>query len=373
MGINDLIQLFPSKRLKPIDGLAITSDVWELAHEYHRQSLRFHTILYHSWGIVTGLEVIASDPPDTSIFILPGIAVDAQGQVIILPKPVAYDIGTEMEGMLYLLLSPEESLVKPEKGRTQEGMPSFLRAEFSIAAREVPPDSPYVELARVLRASRNAPFLDADNPFQPASNELDLRYRRHVDTPHELSVAVCYLGEVDEKNHGQGAATLAHTLGHTTSFRITVQDDLPLAPGIENNALIYLVGQGKFKLSPGQINGLANYIRRAGGTLLIESIDNKARVAFLDSLTAMEIETVAIPAGHRLLSIPHLFPAPPSGADLGATPEVLVGEGVILSNANYGRLWLGKANGSLSREHLRSAVEWGQNIIAYAANRYRRL
>ena len=373
MGINDLIELFPNKRIKPIDGLAITAEVWDLAHEYHSQNQRFHAVLYHGWGIVTGLEVIASDPPDTSIFILPGIAVDALGRTIILPKPVAYDIGSEMEGTLYLLLSHEESLVKPEKGRSQEGAPSFLRAEFSIAAREALPDSPYVELGRVFRSSRSARFLDAANPFQPGENELDLRYRRRVDTPRETSIAVCYLGEVEEKNHGQGAAMLARTLEHTSSYRISVQDDVPLAPGIENNALVYLVGQGKFKLNPGQINGLSNYVRHAGGTLLAESVDNKARVAFLDTLSAMEIETAAIPAGHRLLNIPHLFPAPPVGANLNAAPEILVGEGVIVSNANYGRLWHGQADGSLGREHLRAAVEWGQNIITYAVSRYRRL
>lgn len=374
MGLNDLIQSYPARRLKPVDGLAVTAEIWEIAHEYHRQSQRFQTLLYHGWGIVTGLEVIASDPPDTSVFILPGIAVDPIGRTVILPQPAAYDIGTEMAGTLYLLLSYEESLVKPDRSKAQEGAPSHLRAEFSIAARETLPDTPFVELARIQRASRTDPFLNAANPFSPGENQIDLRQRRRVHTPHELSLAVCYLGDVAQKAHGAGAGALARALSHLSNYRLSVQDDVPLVPGIENNAIIYLVGQGKFKLSAGQINGLSNYVRRAGGTLFIESVDTKAKVAFLDSLNAMEIEAEALPPDHLLLTTPHLFPAPPVGYALGEAPEILASDGMILSTANYGLLWNGShSGGALTREHLRAAVEWGHNLVTYAANRYRRI
>jgi hypothetical protein len=279
-----------------------------------------------------------------------------------------------MAGTLYLLLSYEESLVKPDRNKAQEGAPSYLRAEFSIAAREALPDTPYVELARIQRASRTDPFLNAANPFSPGENEIDLRQRRRIAAPHELSLAVCYLGEVAQKAHGAGAGMLGRALSHLSNYRLSVQDDVTLAPGVENNAIIYLVGQGKFKLSAGQINGLSNYIHRAGGTLLIESVDTKAKVAFLDSLNSMEIEAEALPPGHLLLTTPHLFPAPPVGYALGETPEILVSDGVILSTANYGLLWSGAhSGGALTREHLRAAVEWGHNLVTYAANRYRRI
>ena len=55
----DFLQKFPVKRIKPIDGMAVTAETWEEAHEYHRQYERFHTLLHHGWGIVTGLEVIS--------------------------------------------------------------------------------------------------------------------------------------------------------------------------------------------------------------------------------------------------------------------------------------------------------------------------
>ena len=43
--------------------MAVTAQVWEEAHEYHRQQLRFHALLSHRPGILAGLEVIASQPP----------------------------------------------------------------------------------------------------------------------------------------------------------------------------------------------------------------------------------------------------------------------------------------------------------------------
>ena len=102
MNIEELLQRYPTKRIKPVDGMAVTSEVWEEAHEYHRQSQGCHALFSHGPGILAGLEVIASDPPDTSVYILPGIAIDPVGQTIVLPQPVAYDIGHEMEGLLYL-------------------------------------------------------------------------------------------------------------------------------------------------------------------------------------------------------------------------------------------------------------------------------
>ena len=147
MSLDDLLQTFPAKRIKAIDGLAVTADIWEEAHAYHRQTQRFETLLYQGWGIVTGLEVIASDPPDTSVYILPGVAVDQAGQSIVLPQPVAYDVGEEMEGLLYLILSYGESPPRADEvGR--EDVPRYVHAEFSLAASTILPTTPYVELAR---------------------------------------------------------------------------------------------------------------------------------------------------------------------------------------------------------------------------------
>src|SRR5690606_6939207 len=98
----EALSIFPHKRIRAVDGMAVTAEVWEEAHDYHRQLNRLHTVLHHGAGIVTGLEVIASDPPDNSVYLLPGLAVDSVGQTIVVPEPRAYDLGNA-EGRLYLI------------------------------------------------------------------------------------------------------------------------------------------------------------------------------------------------------------------------------------------------------------------------------
>jgi hypothetical protein len=366
----DMLQEFPIKRIKPVDGMAVTAETWEEAHEYHRRYERFHTLLHHGWGIVTGLEVMASDPPDTAVYILPGVAVDSTGQTIVLPQPVAYDIGHEMDGLLHLLLSYEESRPRADDSRDQGDSPMYVHAEFSISARTTPPATSWVELARVRRRSREDLFLDAQDPLQPGPNEIDLRFRREIGAPREVSMAICYLGEVKDKEHGRGARYLAHALNRLSRYHISVNDNVALAPGIEVNTLIYLVGQGDFELSSGQLNGLSNYVKKGRGTLLIESLDSEARAAFLNILQAMDREPETLEPGHRLLIEPYLFATPPPGFETQDTAEVLVSDGVIFSTCNYGLLWQGKVrDGVPSREQIRCAVEWGGNIIAYARDR----
>jgi hypothetical protein len=370
MSLEELLQMFPSKRIKPADGMAVTAEVWEEAHDYHRQNLQFHNLFHHGSGIVTGLEVIASDPPDTSVYISPGVAVDPAGQTIVLPQPVAYDIGHEMEGLLYLLLSYGESRPRAESKGAQADNPLYVHAEFSITARKSLPTTPWVELARVVRRSRDDSFSDAQNPAQPGPNEIDLRFRREIGAAREVNVAVCYLGETTDKRHGRGVSYLAHALNRLGYYSVYVNDDVTLAPGIETNTLIYLVGQGHFELSSGQLNGLSNYVKRGKGTLFIESVGAEAEAAFSNHLAAMSMEPAILPPGHRLLVEPYLFAAPPPGFETQGKAEVLVSDGVIFSTCNYGLLWQGEIrDGVPSREQLRSAIEWGANIIAYARDR----
>jgi hypothetical protein len=369
----DRLQEFPTKRIKPVDGMAVTAEIWEEAHEHHRQNQRFHAVFYHGTGIVTGLDVIASDPPDTSVYILPGVAVDPAGRTTVLPQPVSYDIGDEMEGLLYLLLSYGESRPRTDRRRGQEEGTMYIHTEFSVSARTALPNTPWVELARIERHSRQDPFLDAENPAEPGPNEIDLRFRREIGAPREISVAVCYLGEISDKKHGRGAGYLAHALNHQGRYYVTVQDNVPLAPGVEANALIYLVGQGEFELSSGQINGLFNHVTRGRGTLFIESRDSAAESSFMNILRAMDMQPEALQPGHRLLVHPHFFVTPPPGFETENTPEVLVSDGVILSTCNYGLIWQGEIrDGEPSREQIRSAIEWGGNVVAYARDRRRR-
>lgn len=372
MNIEELLKDYPTKRIKPADGMAVTADVWEEAHEFHRRTHGFHALFTHGAGILTGLEVIASDPPDTSVYILPGVAIDQAGQTIVLAQPVSYDIGHDMDGLFYIILSYGESRPKTENGKQQEGAPLYVHGEFSISAQSVLPDEPGIELARIRRSSREAVLLNSQNPLVPGPDEIDLRFRRQVGAPHEVNVAVSYLGEVTDMKHGRGATYLAQTMNHLGHYRVSVEDNVAIGPGIVTNTLVYLVGQGNFELSAGVMNGLRNYVHRGNGTLLIESLDTEAEAVFLNFLRSKSMLPEPLPDGHRLLTQPYLFVAPPAGYETQGNPRIEISEGVIFSTYNYGLLWQGERRGrSASREEIRSATEWGENMITYAVNRRR--
>ena len=372
--MKDLLPEFPTKRIKAADGLAVTAQVWEEAHEYHRQWLRAHDLHAHGPRIVTGLEVIASDPADSSVYVLPGIALDPLGQTIVVTAPVAYDVG-QAHGLLYLLLTYEES--QPTAGGDQEDGPLYIYGQFGIQATPTLPDVPFVELARVRRQSRESPLLNARNGAHPGPDEIDLRFRREAQTDRQetISLAVSYTGGSTDDKHGRGADYLAQAL-RRSGQQVCVDDRVPLASGLEGYTLVYLVGQDAFQLSRDEMNALYAFVQ-SGGTLFIESCrrrtatgDPPADASFFDLLASMGVQLQEVPAGDSLLVEPHLFAGPPPGFETEGAPKLLVGEGVILSHNDYGCLWQGeRRDRPAAREEIRTAMEWGENLVAYALRR----
>lgn len=361
MKLDDLIKLFPTRRLKPVDGMAVTAETWDEAHIYHRQHQRFHALSQHSWGIVSGLTVIASDPPDSSVYISPGVAVDASGQVIVLPQPVAYDIGNDLEGLIYIYISYSESRPRSDNPN-QSSAPHHIATEFSISAKTAFAPQ-LVELARVRRHNRSETITNAADSQSPGKNEINLMHRRELPVLKETNLAIAYLGKFKEKRWASAFQSLAYP-----DWILTIDDDAAVAPGIESNALVCLVAKGKFELNPGQVNGLANYVRKGHGTLLVECLDKDAGETTKNIFSASEFAFQPISPRHPLLRNPHLFSTPPAGYQPG---EVLIADGMILSSCAFGLLWQGEAAGDPpTREQIRSAQEWGQNILQFALNRW---
>jgi hypothetical protein len=98
-----------------------------------------------------------------------------------------------------------------------------------------------------------------------------------------------------------------------------------------------------------------------------------ADASFTDILASLGIKLQAVPRDHDLLLRPHLFSGPPPGfetKEAGGGTGLLVADGVIFSRFDYGCLWRGERRDRLaSREEIRTAMEWGGNIVAYALHR----
>jgi hypothetical protein len=376
-----LIRIYPAKRVSPYDGMAVTASVWAEAHQYHRQRRQLESLFRHGPGVLAGLEVIASDPPDSTVYVLPGIAVDTVGQVIVVQEPIAFDVAGA-QGLLHLLLTYGESQPRMEQG--DEAGPLYVHDEFGLEAQLEVPQSACVELARVRRTDRAAPLADAREPSQPGPNEIDLRYRREATAvlPVVASIGVSFLGEGDGAAHGRGAAQLARTVRRLDSTRAWVDVGVGLDSGIEPYTLLYLVGRGPFQLEQRPMQALYEYLQ-AGGTVLIEGCrrgeeegDPPADASFRDLLASLGVELSELPAGHALLEDPYLFASLPAGFETVDGRTLSLGGlaedpgSVVMSTYDYGCLWAGERRGqAATREEIRAALEWGTNLVAYALQR----
>lgn len=374
---NDILKEYPNKFIRAVDGMAVTSEVWEDAHNYHRQSGRFHNLYSHGSGIVAGLQVIASDPPDTAVYILPGVAIDTAGHMVVIVEPTAYDIGRQVDGPLHLVLTYGESRPRSEGNQsTQEGAPLFVHSEFGVQAVPQLPVTPYVELARIRRQGRASAISDAADAAHPGPNELDLRWRQVSQTSvrQTVGVGVVYAGMTDHR-HGDGLLNVANYINHHSSqLNVVVDDNAQLTGGLDDYALVCIVAQRAFQFSGDEQAALQAYVQ-GGGTLFLESCRRDATAApgsdqsFHDLATAFSAKLAdAVQGGHTVLKAPSFFPALPAGYEPQGT--LLAGEGVIFSTADYGCLWAGQQrSGPASREAIRAGLEFGENLIEFAAQR----
>src|SRR6185369_13903765 len=71
------------------------ADDLEAQQAYHRDMRRRHNVGQHTWGIVTGLDLIEKpneiDPSAIDVFISPGFAIDGFGREIIVSQPTQID------------------------------------------------------------------------------------------------------------------------------------------------------------------------------------------------------------------------------------------------------------------------------------------
>jgi hypothetical protein len=374
----ELLQSVPLRRLKPVDGMAVTAEVWDEAHDFHRHQLRLHALLNHGAGIVTGLEVIASDPADNAVYILPGIAADSAGQMITLTQPTSFDLGRS-DGLLHLLLTYGESRPRPTNGASEDGAPQYVQAEFGIEASPALPGGPHVEVARIRRQGRGAAVVNARDPASPGPNEIDLRFRREVGVaPTDVAtIAVCYLDQAVAARHGRGAAHLARYLRGPLGGRqrVWVDDDVPPTADLSRYTLVYLTGQAAFQLAAEPMNRLYAYAQ-AGGTILFEACRHgtesgatpPADDSFQEMIASMGVTLEPLTPGHPLLSEPAPFAILPAGFEPNHPPRVRLGGGFIYSSGDYGCVWQGERRGRPAlRDEIRSTMEWGANLVAYAA------
>lgn len=378
MSLRDVLRI-QLKRVNPFRGLVIDSTTWADAHEYHRTHLRLHNLAMHQPGIVFGLGIQASDPADRSVVIEPGLAVDPDGNVVIVADAQRYHFQTEEAGTVYLLLQYREIPTDIANGRPGEGQAARILEAYRIQERLQLPEEPFVELARVTIADARTPITNAGSPFDPKVGELDLRFRVHGQSSVQEEVTV---GEVclDDRlsgwnAHEAGLRNLVEEITSTTRYRGAVRGPLPLTDAALQCHLLYITGSEAVQLTAQEEQVLAAQLKR-GGVILFEEQRRPGRQAGPGDLgkavlalsQKLNLQLRLVARGHPVLSARHVFTAAPPGSEPNG--QILEAGGLFYSTAGYGAAWQGGLDDSpLPRQAIREALEFGVNLVTLPSRR----
>ena len=277
----------PLQRLQVSDGLLMTAERWQVAHQYHRQRQNLHFQAFHQGGIVGGLGVCPTVAPAQVanlyrdgrwLQVQPGVAMDAQGNPIVVPQPITYRIAAQptTEPMLvYLVLK----FVDPDQLEARAGT-HVVQETFRLEEKNSPPVEGEIELCRLVLLPGDAPITRPRNGFAPAANELDWR-DRPLAQPRPLgNLTLGYLtlapqAKLDLEAALQGLVTALPGLypdlrGEVRPVPLCLRQGLALtAADLQDYHLLHLSYADAQTLGETEIDLLRTF-GAGGGTLLIE-------------------------------------------------------------------------------------------------------
>jgi hypothetical protein len=361
------------KRVNPFMGLMIDAQTWGDSHEYHRLSSQVHTLAMHGWGIATGLEVDAATPADRSVWIRPGVAIDPDGHMIIVAQPFRYQITTAAAGLMYLVLMfreiPTQPAISIEDGSEK---PSRLLEAYAIYERGRLPDQPHVELARVMLTDGKKSLKDAADSTYPQGDEIDNRFREQagIRPGPRASISVWKPEKADSAlaSHYAGPTRLYSALTSSSiEWRLRRRDYTEGSTEPIDADLLVMPFTASTKISEAEGNLLSVYLDQ-GGVLLLEgcaaSTSPEAQKVISSISQAVRRKPQPVTRNHPLLTSRHVFAAPPPGASTG---QLFEGDGLLVSTADYTCAWNGGLEKkAMERADIRTAVEFAENMLAYA-------
>jgi hypothetical protein len=379
----------PLKRLYVYDSLMMNAQRWAIAHEYHRHRQNVHYQSLNQPGIVHGLGVSLVEAPDSTraefrdnrwIEIQPGIAIDVEGNVIVVDEAIDrhYRIAAKPPKTGTITIYVVVSYVDPQPLDHQH--PEILQEQFRFDQKTTPPEAHEVELCRIQLAANFVQLTTPDDVFFPQQNQLDLRYRLQAQAKPLATVSIAevkpYSSKFLEATVGSSLTFLSQSTPalYPTLQSIADSDPLPIdANTIDPYDLLYLGASQLSDLSGAEQDTLNVYLKQ-GGTLFIElPLDHEFAIANLHTWIAQVFQTSltpwqALPLDHPLRSRPFLFAALP---ELDQTPlQLWSGGGVILVAGALSTAWAPDRHLARSRQDLRTAHELGINILQFAWRRH---
>ena len=396
MALDDITK-FQLKRINPFQGLVIDADTWRDAHNYHRDQQRLHVLTFHRTGIIEGLEVTASNPPDLSVTIQSGVAIEPEGNVIIVPQAQRYQLQTRQKGTIYLVIQFREIPTEPYQP-PESGQPTRILEAYRIQEREKLPAEPHLELARIDFDPAEEAIRDAKAPSNPGKNEINLSFQQKATSgapvaqaaPEKTStttkakevaqptatiiVGHAVVGGASGDLHSSGWKNLIREINRQDSLVANFEENIPLDKDINRCTMLYLTGSSGFELTTEQQAVLGDFLQ-SGGVIFGEGCPagqeespskggKEFGLAFNQLASQFKCKLETVQRGHRLLSAAHVFADVPQGAEPGM---LLEGGHMVYSGSDYGCAWQGgHQDHPLSRDIIRSSFEMGTNIITHA-------
>jgi len=354
-------------RVNPFTGLIVDVDTWSTAHEYHRRHHQLHLLTLHGCGIAHGLEVLPTDPPSDTVVVERGVGIDTLGNVIILPERQRLTLEAK-EGTSYVSLDYVESL-PPGTSTNQTENRGRVVEDFRLRILSVPPELPALELARVqLGSSPKAHVTSPSNPWSPGPNEIDSRFRLRVQpqacTDIYLGLLVCGSAEELDPNHLKGFHYLLSALAGCGLRAVLVEAGGRGAPLAD---MLYVTGKGITKPPAAVLNRISDQVKQGAwlfadvcgpGTDLMEGL----QAALKEGKKGSSETEDAVLGAHFVFGT-----APPGASPSG---QVAWARDAVISARDYGCAWAGRhAKQALSREEIRSALEFGVNVAVCASRR----
>ena len=372
----------PFERLNAVDGLLINAERWLRVQEYHRKRQNFHYQALHQPGIVCGLGVhlITADSavPEAykngcGIQVQPGIAIDLQGNPIIVPEAQNMQINKrpQKESFTVYVVVDYRDPNDLEVQNTQE----MLQEKFRLDIKTRPPNDLEIELCRIVfPASQEIKISLADDVLRPGYHNLDFRHRPLASIRPQETVRIAQLRHGD-RSYGENFANLDYLLKSTAGLypQLETVSNVELIalsnPQLQSYDLLYLTGQTSTISDPREITTLKQYLDN-GGVLLIDGLHsaNEFNQSALELAQKLGYSLKPLSKTHDLRRQPFLFAALP--LNLHQQPlQIQCDRGVVITSGNLGSLWGLDEQLSLNREQIRSAQELGINILHYAYKR----
>lgn len=371
----------PLERLHVYDGLMMNAERWGLAHHYHRQRQNVHYQSLHEPGIVCGLGVrVAEAPSEASarfrdkrwVEIQPGIGIDLEGNPIIVDGSInrRFRIATSPPTTGTLIVYLVASYVEPQELGDKESTKPLLREWFRFDEKTSPPTDKEIELCRIELQSQTVELENPEDVLFPKFNQLDLRYRRQAKVRPQATIKVATTLNATYKNLlylMQSVSSLYPTLqGATEIGEANVETDL------SNYDLVYITGLQAMDLDDKELRQFRQYLG-TGGVILVElSKYNrhlleqvKLAIAYQFHITLQSWQELGL--NHPLWTQPFLFAKPPK---INQQPiQLWNGGGIILLEGELSAAWGLDENLNLERHDIRSAQEFGINILSFALQR----